>query len=168
MTNSVYRLVFIQAIALVFASQSIQASDTSKRIDTEYYSVKGNEVDADTFLGYTTYHQTCVRCHGVGGTGSPGMPDLTQAIDRMSPARFKIKVLHRVAIRFSPDDWHNLEQAMFEEIRKQEQRNNKEMATMPRWENNPMVGRNVMNIYRYLKARADGVLGPEKPEILSD
>ncbi|MFT5350535.1 MAG: hypothetical protein ACI909_003586 [Planctomycetota bacterium] len=57
---------------------------------------------------------------------------------------------------------------MFEEILKQEHRDQGELANMPRWEYNPLVSKYVQNIYRYLKARSDGVIGPDKPELLDE
>ena len=158
--------LLLRVIAVLLASQQVLASGGSDRIDTEYYSVSGNSVDADTFRGYSAYHQACVRCHGVGGEGSPGMPSLVKTVQGMSMATFEVKVLHRVAVRFSTDDWHNLEEAMFREILKQQKRDSNELASMPKWEKNPMVAENVQNIYRYLKARADGVIDTEKPGIL--
>ncbi len=166
MMNSQELILLVQGIALLLAGQHVVASESSERIDTEYYSVSGNSVDADTFRGYSAYHQACVSCHGVGGEGSPGMPSLLRTVEGMSMATFEVKVLHRVAVRFSTDDWYNLEQAMFKEILKQQKRNSNELISMPKWEKNPMVAENVQNIYRYLKARADGVLDSDKPGVL--
>ena len=166
MKNIQYLRPLVRVITLLLVGQHVLASESSERIDTEYYSVSGNSVDADTFRGYSSYHQACVSCHGVGGEGSPGMPSLLKTVEGMSMATFEVKVLHRVAVRFSTDDWHNLEEAMFKEILKQQKRDSNELASMPKWENNPMVSENVQNIYRYLKARADGVLNEEKPGIL--
>ncbi|NKB37962.1 MAG: hypothetical protein GKR93_12495 [Gammaproteobacteria bacterium] len=168
MKTSNYLIISLQAIAFICISQSALASDSDKRVDTEFYSARGDNVDADTFRGYVTYHQTCVRCHDVGGVGSEDIPDLTVSVDRLSPANFRIKVLHKFAVKFSSDDWTHLEQSMFEEIRKQEKRDNNELTNMPSWENNPIVAANVQNIYRYLKARADGAIGTEKPGLLKE
>ena len=77
-------------------------------------------------------------------------------------------MLHRKILRFTGDDWRLMEQALMEEIVKQEKRDEGELATMPRWEYNPVVKEHVQNIYRYLKARADGVIGPGKPGILKE
>lgn len=76
--------------------------------------------------------------------------------------------MHTTIVRFTGDDWRNMEQALFEEITKQERRDTGELATMPRWKHNPAVKAHVYNIYRYLKARADGVIGADKPGILKE
>ena len=114
------------------------------------------------------YHNTCVGCHGVGGVGSEIAPDLTERVKILSSEQFRLKVLHTTIVRFTADDWRNMEDAMFEEIVKQQQRDKGELATMPRWEYNPTVKEYVQNIYRYLKARADGVIGPGKPGLLKE
>ncbi len=89
-------------------------------------------------------------------------------MERLNPKEFEIKVLHKFAVEFSTDDWKNLEDEMLEEVLKQQQRDQGELANMPRWENNPVVKDNVQKIYRYLKARSDGALGPDKPGLLKE
>jgi hypothetical protein len=39
---------------------------------------------------------------------------------------------------------------------------------MPAWESNEGVEPHVLDIYAYLRARADGALGPGKPKVLDD
>ena len=152
---------------MLLASQATYANGESA-LESEYYTVENGKVDPATFIGWSVYHQVCVGCHGVGAVGSELAPNLTESIQRLSPAEFRIKVLHQYAINFTTDDWRDMEQAMFEEIRKQEHRDKGELEDMPRWENNPIVKENVENVYRYLKARSDGAIGPDKPEILKN
>jgi mono/diheme cytochrome c family protein len=159
----------LRIAAMVFLTQSALANNDSGEIsETEYYRVVGDKVDAETFVGYNVYHNVCVGCHGVGGDGSELAPNLTESLEYLNPTQFKIKVLHKFAVKFSKDEWIDMQQAMFEEIRKQENRDHGDLANMPSWQNNPMVSQNIQNIYRYLKARADGVLGPEKPALLNN
>lgn len=158
---------FILFLLLALISLTVLANDkTPQEKKSEYYQVIGNKVDPATFVGWNVYHNTCVRCHGVGGVGTESAPDLTVSADRLSPAQFRIKVLHKTIVKFTSDDWRSMEQAMFEEIAKQEKRDKGEIDTMPRWEYNPSVNENVHNIYRYLKARADDAIGPDKPGII--
>jgi mono/diheme cytochrome c family protein len=169
MKNRLCLLSFLKGLMLIFFAQAAVADqDSATESSTEFYRVTGNSVDANTFVGYNVYHQVCVRCHGVGGEGSDFAPNLIDSIEYLSPVQFKIKVLHRFAVKFSNEDRVGMEQAMFEEIRKQNQRDEGALANMPRWENNPMVSENIQNIYRYLKARADGVIGADKPDLLKD
>jgi len=157
----------LQLLLLVSINQIAVADEHGHQdIKTEFYQVTHGKVDAATFIGWSMYHNACVNCHGVGGVGSDIAPDLTEIADRLSPEQFRLKVMHNTIVRFTGDDWRNMEQALFEEIAKQEKRDAGELETMPRWKHNPAVTANIKNIYRYLKARADGVIGPEKPELL--
>ena len=162
--------IILATIALIFISHSVLAENETGQIksETEYYRVVNDKVDADTFVGYNAYHHVCVACHGVGGQGSDQAPDLTASLEYLSPTQFKIKVLHKFAVKFSVDEREEMKQAMFTEIRKQQHRDQGKLANMPRWENNPMVNQNIQNIYRYLKARSDGVIGEDKPGLLKD
>jgi hypothetical protein len=156
-----YLRVTSQILFLVLLSQFAAANDHS-----ESYIAKDGKVDPATFIGYTTYHSVCVGCHGVGAVGTEVAPNLLGAVERLSPEQFRLKVMHRTIVRFTLDDWINMEESMYDELVKQEQRSKGELQMMPRWQYNPMVNRNVDNIYRYLKARAAGVIGPEKPGVL--
>ncbi len=156
-------------LMLVSISQvALADSDTSNYICTDNYRIKDGKVDPATFLGYNIFHSVCVGCHDVGGGGTDVAPDLTKSIKQLSPNEFQLKVLHRYAVKFSQDDWMLLEEEMLKEIIKQKRRDQGKLESMPRWESNPFVKDNVQNIYRYLKARSDGVLGPDKPGLLKE
>jgi mono/diheme cytochrome c family protein len=153
-------LIFFVLLISIANQPILAGGDDSMEKTTDYYRVLDGKVDSATFVGWSVFHHACVGCHGVGGVGSEIAPDLTESIIQLSPEEFRIKVLHQYAIKF--------EQAMFEEIQKQELRDRGELATMPHWENNPIIKENVQNIYRYLKARSDGAIGPGKPKILKE
>jgi len=152
---------FTQILLFAFLSQTALADDGS-----EYYQAEDGKVDAATFIGWSTFHSVCVSCHGVGAVGSEVAPDLTEMIARYSPEQFRLKVMHTTIVRFTTDDWLNMEESMYKEIAKQEHRNKGELEKMPRWKYNPNVTRNITNIHRYLRARADNAIGPGKPGIL--
>lgn len=156
-----YLSIITRTFLLVLLSQLALANDHS-----ELYQAKDGKVDSATFVGWKVFHHTCVGCHGVGAVGSEIAPNLTEMINRYSPEQFRLKVLHTTIVRFTADDWLNMEESMYKEIAKQESRDKGELEKMPRWKYNPTVTAYVTNIYRYLKARADGVIGPDKPGIL--
>jgi cbb3-type cytochrome c oxidase subunit III len=156
-----YILLITQISFFAFFSQSALAGGNS-----EFYQAKDGKVDSATFIGWSTYHSACVSCHGVGAVGTETAPDLTESANRLSPAQFRLKVMHTKIVKFTADDWINMEDSMFEEIAKQESRDKGELEQMPRWKHNPTVTQYVSNIYRYLKARADNAIGPDKPGIL--
>ncbi len=157
-----YLQIITQIFLLVLLSQTASANDNSGN-----FQVKNGKVDPATFIGYTTYNSVCVGCHGVGAVGTEVAPDLTtERMDRLSPEQFRLKVMHRTIVKFTTDDWLNMEDSMYSEIAKQESRDKGELESMPRWQHNPMVTNNVDNIYRYLKARAANAIGPDKPGVL--
>ena len=122
---------FTQILLLAFLSQIALANDSS-----EYYQAKDGKVDAATFIGWSTFHSVCVGCHGVGAVGSEIAPDLTEMIAHYSPEQFRLKVMHTTIIRFTTDDWLNMEESMYEEIARQEHRDKGELEKMPRWKYN--------------------------------
>ncbi len=156
-----YLKIITHLFLLILLNQVAAANDNS-----EFYQAKDGNVDAATFIGWTTFHSVCVECHGIGAVGSDIAPDLTESADRLSPVQFRLKVLHTKTIKFTADDWINMEESMFKEIAKQESRDKGELENMPRWKYNPVVKRNISNIYRYLKARADNAIGEDRPGIL--
>jgi cbb3-type cytochrome c oxidase subunit III len=158
-----YLKIITHMFLLILISQTASADNHS-----EYYQAKDGKVDAATFIGWSTYHSVCVSCHGVGAVGSETAPDLTEIADRLSPEQFRLKVMHRTIVKFTTDDWLNMEESMYKEIAKQESRDKGALENMPRWKHNPMVSRNVTNVYRYLKARADNAIGPKKPGVLKE
>ena len=167
--------VFVFSLISLFISQTAHSEySISREYSNEYYKIDveyevvSEKVDPATFTGWNYYHKVCVGCHDVGGTGTEIAPDLTERIKRLTPDQFNLKVLHQTTVKFTLDDWMKMEDSMYEELMKQWQRDKGELATMPKWRNNPAVRDNVDNIYRYLKARSDGVLGPDKPGIIKD
>ncbi len=172
--RNLYCRLYIPVVIFIVNLEAQSAENITREYESEYYKIESQyevieeKVDPATFLGWNYYHGVCIRCHGLGGTGTEIAPNLLERVKRITPAQFNIKVLHQYAVKFTTDDWIDLEESMYKEILKQAQRDRGEIATMPKWENNPAVRDNVDNIYRYLKARSDGVLGPDKPKILKD
>jgi len=41
-------------------------------------------------------------------------------MERLSPEQFRLKVMHRTIVKFTTDDWLNMEESMYKEIAKQE------------------------------------------------
>jgi len=165
-TNSF--LTLFSSVCLFTGFNAGALANESEVQETEYYKVQDGDVDPATFMGYNVYHSVCVGCHGVGGSGTETAPDLTENIKQFSPSEFQIRVLHKYAVQFSTDHWKVMEESMLKEILKQQQRDQGELADMPRWEKNPVVKANVQNIYRYLQARSDSLIDEDKPGLLKD
>jgi mono/diheme cytochrome c family protein len=106
------------------------------------YSVQGGKIDAKTYTGWTRYAAFCQTCHGTGGVGSAIAPDLTQALK-------------------------SLDKRQFETIVSCGLKGNLGTGVMPAWGNNPNIDPYIENLWIYLSARAEGALGPGRPEKLS-
>lgn len=162
---SLIKLGLIILLSIGFINLPQADEESSSNIVTEYYWIKDGKVDASTFIGWSLFHNTCVGCHGVGGVGTELAPDLTISIERLSPVEFTTKVFHRYSMPVG--DRTDMTNAIMAEIRKDEMRDSGELERMPQWKNNPLVRAHVLNIYGYLKARHDGVIGPDRPELMS-
>ena len=91
-------------------------------------------------------------------------PDLTKSIEKLSPVEFTTKVFHQYSMPVG--DRTDMTNAIMAEVQKDAQRDSGELERMPQWKSNPLVRAHVLNIYGYLKARHDGVIGPERPELM--
>ncbi|MBI2993410.1 MAG: c-type cytochrome [Gammaproteobacteria bacterium] len=143
----------------------------AQEVERGAYRVVDGKVDAQTFLGWNMYQQTCIACHGADGLGSAVAPDLTVAAGRMSAKEFEVKVLNRYLIPVSTEELASesgraaVHQAFLEWIGASEARS-EDAVRMPVWENNPAVRERIDALYSYLKARSDGALGPGRPELI--
>jgi hypothetical protein len=131
------------------------------------YRIIDGKVDEATFRGWRAYHSACHTCHGVDGTGTSIAPNLVARVKDLSANDFTIKVLtsYRIVLQSGDtvaDDATAIRQAIAEEVSK---RGNREL-NMPAWEGDPKVRPRLLDLYAYLRARADGALGPGRPEQL--
>lgn len=101
-----------------------------------YTVTNGNQLDTETYKGFQLYRNWCARCHGTYGQGLAG-PNLADSLNKITYEEF----LQTVA-----------------------KGKMGQIGMMPGWESNKQVMDGRKDIYRYLKARADGAIGPEKPE----
>lgn len=152
-------LLWLAASVALGTVQSVVAD-----ADTPYVVVDG-KVDRATYLGWRTYNSACYLCHGTDAQGTSVAPDLVARVGNMSPRDFAAAVLTRYRIvlpagKMSGDDQTDLRAGMLELVVKRERG---EMI-MPAWEKDPNVKPHVMDLYAYLRARSDGVLGPERPQ----
>lgn len=105
------------------------------------YTVKDGKVDKKTFNGWRRYTQSCLRCHGPDGAGSSYAPDLTDSLKHMSEDEFKDIVINgRKNVNTASEN------------------------IMPAFGEAEDVVNYLDDIYAYLKARSDGVVGRGRPE----
>ena len=106
------------------------------------YTVQGGNVDAKTYTGWLRYSAFCQVCHGTGGVGSAIAPDLAQALKSLNERQFETIVSCGL-------------------------KGNLGTGVMPAWKDNPNISPYIENLWAYLSARADGALGPGRPQKLS-
>ena len=105
------------------------------------YTVQDGKVDAKTYTGWLRYSAFCQTCHGTGGVGSAIAPDLTQALKSFNKRQFEAVVSCGL-------------------------KGNLGTGVMPSWRDNPNIHPYIENLWAYLTARADGALGPGRPQKL--
>ncbi len=100
-----------------------------------YIVTDSNQVDAETYKGFQLFRNWCARCHGTYGQGLAG-PNLAVSLNKISYEEFLDVIANGKMGR---------------------------IGMMPGWQDNKQVMDGREQIYRYLKARADGAIGAVKP-----
>jgi quinoprotein dehydrogenase-associated probable ABC transporter substrate-binding protein len=113
----------------------------SEKETTPPFTVKGNNVDKNTYLGWIRFAGFCERCHGTGGVGSALAPDLTKAMATLTRTQFDTIVSCGLI-------------------------GNRGIGAMPAWGEDPNIAPYLAPLWSYLQARAKGGLGPGRPEEL--
>ena len=109
------------------------------------YTVEDGKVDKKTFNGWRRYTESCLRCHGPDGAGSSYGPDLVESVKHMTQDQFNEIVVNG--------------------------RTNVTTATtnvMPPFGEVEDVVLYLADIWAYMKARADSVLGRGRPPRIGD
>jgi methanol metabolism-related c-type cytochrome len=130
----------VTSISVIGAAYFLVA-DSRAQGEQKPYTVKDGKVDKATYNGWRRYTESCLRCHGPDGAGSSYAPNLSDSLKQMSEEDFKEIVV-----------------------------NGRQNVTTANENIMPPFGlaEDVMlyldDIYAYLKARSDGVLGRGRPE----
>jgi methanol metabolism-related c-type cytochrome len=126
----------LAAGALVFSGTPLAAQE-----DEKPYSVVDGKVDKGTYNGWRRYHASCHTCHGPDGLGSSYAPNLVESLQRISYDEFAEVVINgRQNVTSS------------------------QQSMMPAFGYVQDVAIYLDDIYAYLEARADGVLGRGRPQ----
>lgn len=133
------------AIAILLAGGSAVPRDAARAAEEQKpYRVENGHADADTVHGYVLYSENCQRCHNPDGVGReyPYTPSLVELLKTITEAQFKQIVIngHQCG----------------------------EPQVMPAFGENPEVAQRINDLYAYLKARSDGVLGPGRPKRIGE
>jgi methanol metabolism-related c-type cytochrome len=133
----------VAAAALVFARSPATRAQTAP--DEKPYTVKDGKVDKATYNGWRRYTESCLRCHGPDGAGSSYAPSLADSLKQTSEDQFREVVVNgRKNVNTAAEN------------------------VMPPFGDVEDVMLYLDDIYAYLKARSDGVLGRGRPERLDE
>ncbi|MGH8120567.1 MAG: c-type cytochrome, partial [Gammaproteobacteria bacterium] len=140
---------------------------------TPYYQVVDNRVDAKTFMGWRVFHINCHSCHGIDAVGTDVAPNPVEMVKTMGPNTFAIKVLKRYRItvgmnQASSETDSASRNAIIDEMLRQQRGKEGELVMPGREEFNPGIRAHILDQYAYLKARANGVLKPGRPELIKE
>jgi methanol metabolism-related c-type cytochrome len=132
--------------ALFLGSSGTLAAESNQSTETEKpLTVVDGKVDKKTFNGWRRYTESCMRCHGPDGAGSSYAPDLVDSVKHMTQDEFNdIVVNGRTNVNAAAEN------------------------VMPPFGEVEDVVTYLDDIWAYLKARADGVLGRGRPPRIGD
>lgn len=102
------------------------------------YYIEDGKVDFGTYNGFRRYHADCHVCHGPAGMGSSYAPALLESLKSLKWGDFVTVVVQG--------------------------REGLDNRVMPSFAKNVDILKNLPDIYAYLKARSDGVIGPTRPK----
>lgn len=145
-TNGVAKtLIFV---ALVCTSLGAANATTPQESTGDYrdftfsaerpYFFQDGKVDFGTYNGFRRYHSECHVCHGPAGLGSSYAPSLLRSLETLSFHQFVDVIVRGFSSR--------------------------ENFVMPGFAENLNVLPYLHDLYAYLKARADHVIGPDRPK----
>jgi mono/diheme cytochrome c family protein len=130
--------LLVLGTGLVLAAESDQAAKAP-------YTVEDGKVDKKTFNGWRRYTESCLRCHGPDGAGSSYGPELVDSVKHLTQDEFNEVVVNgRTNV------------------------NAANTSVMPPFGEVEDVVTYLDDIWAYLKARADGVLGRGRPPRIGD
>jgi mono/diheme cytochrome c family protein len=116
------------------AQASVDAASRDGLAAGKFYRIVDGKVDARTYNGFRRYHAGCNHCHGPDGTGSTFAPSL---VERLSDVDAFRRVVSNGRVNGT--------------------------SVMKAFGDDPNIVPYIDDIYAYLQARADGVLGPGRP-----
>jgi methanol metabolism-related c-type cytochrome len=136
--------VFRILALLVFVTSSALAAEDNQAAEKPY-TVENGKVDLKTYNGWRRYTESCMRCHGPDGAGSSYAPDLVDSAKQMTKEQFEDIVINgRTNVNAASEN------------------------VMPPFGEVEDVVLYLDDIWAYLKARADGVLGRGRPPRVGD
>jgi methanol metabolism-related c-type cytochrome len=132
-------------VAALMLGTSFVPAAKADQPEEKPYTVENGKVDKKTYNGWRRYTESCMRCHGPDGAGSSYAPDLVDSVKHMTKDQFEdIVVNGRTNVNAANEQ------------------------VMPPFGEVEDVVTYLDDIWAYLKARADGVLGRGRPPRIGD
>ncbi len=144
------------SVALMLAVSAFVPAGAAQEEEEKPYRIVGGKVDFGTYNGYRRYHNSCHRCHGPNAVGSSFAPSLMESLRELDQYQFLDIVINgRIDGRIGNSD----------DIAKPSTSSSAagEKNVMPSFGLDPNVAEYLDDLYAYIKARSDGVLGPGRP-----
>jgi methanol metabolism-related c-type cytochrome len=136
--------LLLTVAALAIGTNLGRAAEGDKPTEKPY-TITDGKVDKKTFNGWRRYTESCMRCHGPDGAGSSYAPSLVDSVKHMTQDEFnEIVVNGRTNVNAASEN------------------------VMPPFGEVEDVVAYLDDIWAYLKARADGVLGRGRPPRIGD
>lgn len=127
-------------VGIVLGAAAAIATPAGAQDEEKPYSIVDGKVDKGTYNGWRRYHSSCHTCHGPDGLGSSYAPSLVDSLKTMSYDEFAEVVING-----------------------RENVTTSQQNVMPAFGTVMDVATYIDDIYAYLKARSDGVLGRGRP-----
>ena len=128
------RLLVVLAIGLLASEAGVAAGPDTDAAQDKLYRVVNGKVDKRTYNGYRRYNSICIHCHGPDGIGGSFAPSLIET---------------------------SLDLPSFRQVVLAGRTNGN--SVMKGFAGDGNVEPYIEDIYAYLQARADGVLGRGRP-----
>ncbi len=145
MNTKSYRSRFIPIITVYFLgiSYGVFITPVYSQEQPPEYVVENGKVDKATFNGYRRYHGICFTCHGQDAMGSTIAPSLVESLKEKTTYDIYLKTIMEGRTVTKSDG---------------------SISAMPSFKENADIMKYKDDIYRFLKARSDGVLPPGRPQ----
>jgi hypothetical protein len=114
------------------------------------------------YLGWRLFQDKCARCHGKDEGGTSQAPSLLVRLKTMDEPQFVDAVLRRYGWALSGSEARGESGSRDALIQALIERKDGEVR-MPAWEGEPAVNAHMDDLYQFLRARSDGLIGPGRP-----